>query len=392
MKKAAIAFLGLLLSSTHLWAASRSQSALTLIEPTGARIASLGEAGASLTDDITALQYNPALLSSLSTRQISLLFQRGLIDDRYGHLSVGQQGTQWGLGLSVGYYDSGTLDVFDGQKTQTVVGERDIVSGLTLSHRFSNFSLGVTGKHFSSRLAETRTVQTFTSDLGLWAPMAANITGGLAIQNLGGSLENHLGSDPLPRQARAGISCKFQSFSLPALFLSEGIYRFDQKRFDPGLGIEVSAGPLAFRTGYHGGSDVQEFTFGTGFFWGTSSLDYAFGLASQLNSTHRISFTNRFGRSEASSPIVKKREEIPAQALQLKTPVRSVFEITPAGGVSPSARVYFVRPGDTLKSIAMTVYGREEMWEDIYRANQHLLSNPDNFQIGQRILLPARTQ
>jgi phage tail protein X len=172
--------------------------------------------------------------------------------------------------------------------------------------------------------------------------------------------------------------------------LVEGVYHINDREYLPAVGIETLVGPLALRAGYHAGSDLTEFTFGTGFLWGVSSLDYAFGLAQELNSSHRISLSTRFGGSQAQTAIVQKKPEANSPLITFQQ--RPVYEIKRAEGENPPARIYFVRPGDTLKSIAKAVYGREQMWDEIYRANQHLLNDPENLTPGQKILLPAQTR
>ena len=53
-------------------------------------------------------------------------------------------------------------------------------------------------------------------------------------------------------------------------------------------------------------------------------------------------------------------------------------------------RVYTVQRGDTLKTIAKRQYGRADMWTVIRTANAHLLSDPNNLEVGQKLILPAR--
>ena len=86
---------------------------LSLLEPTGARAASLGEAFSAMTNDITAFGYNPASLGSLETGQASFMYEKGLAEDSYGHFLIGtpsQKGSGLGLYLS--------------QKLATLLGSR----------------------------------------------------------------------------------------------------------------------------------------------------------------------------------------------------------------------------------------------------------------------------
>lgn len=59
-----------------------------------------------------------------------------------------------------------------------------------------------------------------------------------------------------------------------------------------------------------------------------------------------------------------------------------------AGSSAPVARRYVVRAGDTLRSIAVEVYGDEERWETIYRANQAVIGDPDVLEVGSTLVIP----
>lgn len=51
-------------------------------------------------------------------------------------------------------------------------------------------------------------------------------------------------------------------------------------------------------------------------------------------------------------------------------------------------REYQVRPGDSLSSISLSVYGDDEHTQAIYAANLALLESPDLIQVGQVLVLP----
>src|SRR5437879_3887000 len=84
---------------------------LTLLEPAGARPASMGEAFTAATNDISAMNYNAASLKSLESGQANFTYQKGLADDSYGHFMIGapiQQGT---LRLSLDDHNPGSIQV-----------------------------------------------------------------------------------------------------------------------------------------------------------------------------------------------------------------------------------------------------------------------------------------
>ena len=53
------------------------------------------------------------------------------------------------------------------------------------------------------------------------------------------------------------------------------------------------------------------------------------------------------------------------------------------------AKTYTVRANDSLSKIAAKTLGDPNRWEDIYKANRHLLDHPDNLQAGQRLKIPG---
>ncbi len=65
----------------------------------------------------------------------------------------------------------------------------------------------------------------------------------------------------------------------------------------------------------------------------------------------------------------------------------------PTGTASDSGggqeAVYVVRPGDTLTSIARSLYGNSARWEDIFAANRDLLRSPNDLRVGQELQIPA---
>jgi LysM repeat protein len=59
-----------------------------------------------------------------------------------------------------------------------------------------------------------------------------------------------------------------------------------------------------------------------------------------------------------------------------------------AGG-STGGRTYKVQPGDTLSKIAKQFYGNANDYNRIFEANRDKLSNPDQIQVGQELVIPS---
>jgi nucleoid-associated protein YgaU len=53
-----------------------------------------------------------------------------------------------------------------------------------------------------------------------------------------------------------------------------------------------------------------------------------------------------------------------------------------------AGQTYTVKPGDTLSDIAQQFYGSASQYTKIFEANRDQLSNPDNIQAGQELVIP----
>jgi hypothetical protein len=294
MKKIVGAICLVTLSLMQLKAATRTEAALSLLEAPTARPAALGEALTAATDDVAAFSYNPASLATLHRGHAAFLYHRGINDDAYGQFLIGQPHKKNGYGLSVGYYDGGKVEISDGNTSSFVTAQRDLVLALGAARSMGRLSAGVAGKYFSSELAETDKATAVAADAGVGYRLSKNIQVGAAVQNMGTKLEfNGLGSD-LPRIARAGMAMALPFQARTLLFL-DAPYHFNQSQFYPAVGIETGVGPLAFRAGYKVVPDEDQISLGAGFRVGSTELSYAFELADNLNSRHRISVGMRFG-------------------------------------------------------------------------------------------------
>jgi nucleoid-associated protein YgaU len=79
----------------------------------------------------------------------------------------------------------------------------------------------------------------------------------------------------------------------------------------------------------------------------------------------------------------KKTETRPGET---RTPA-SGSEPSPAGE-NPYTQWYEVKPGDTLWKIAKEKYGDGSLYQEIFKANQDVLTDPDKIKVGQRLRIP----
>lgn len=59
-----------------------------------------------------------------------------------------------------------------------------------------------------------------------------------------------------------------------------------------------------------------------------------------------------------------------------------------ATGENPYTQWYEVKKGDTLWKIAKEHYGDGNLYPEIFKANQDVLSDPDKIQVGQKLRIP----
>jgi nucleoid-associated protein YgaU len=60
----------------------------------------------------------------------------------------------------------------------------------------------------------------------------------------------------------------------------------------------------------------------------------------------------------------------------------------PKGAENPYTQWYEVKSGDTLWKIAKEHYGDGNLYQEIFKANQDVLTDPDKIKVGQRLRIP----
>jgi hypothetical protein len=383
----------------------------------------LGNAFTGVRNNVATIAYNPAAPATLSQGSASFMFQRGLIEDSYGQFILGMPNAErtGGFGLSAGYYNAGTLDLVNDNGVMTSVkAQEDLMGALTYAHNIGNFSIGSSFKYLHSTLAQQYSASAMAVDAGILTQVSDRLSLGVSALNYGSKITYLSEGDRLPSSLNVGGSfALFPKFGSNLLFSAS--YMNNEKQLTPALGLETLVGPLALRAGYRKTTgNTGEFTAGAGFSMGRSSLDYAFGLINQLNYQHKVSVAFNFGPSAAMAPtmivrpierprvrkvvVVKKTAE-PAQEQQAEHVAyvppaveRTVSEVptrahslggdTVLRAPRQTRRVYVVKEGDTLASIAQDELGDKRQWKTIYSANQHLIDDPTAIEVGMRIVIP----
>jgi len=214
---------------------------LTLLEPFGARPAALGEAFSAVTNDLSAFGYNPASLKSLERGQASFMYQKGMAEDSYGQFSIGGPLKRSGLGLSVGYYDAGSMDLVeeDGGTSRTVTAQKDLLVSLGYAREMGGITYGLTGKYIQSKLIDKYSATAYAMDFGAQMALGGRLNIGAAVQNLGTQMKFVEEGDSLPRIYRAGASLMLIPGSYATTLLVDMPYHAVEGQLLPAAGLEV---------------------------------------------------------------------------------------------------------------------------------------------------------
>ena len=220
-----------------------------------ARGSALGNAFAALSTDISAVFYNPAGLSQMTSPEMQVSTTSYVADTRYSWLAIAFPfgGGSRAVGISVGNFGFADQPVYTVEDPTGSGGLTYSVSetfvGLTFSQQFSDrFSAGFTGKVISDKLGGA-SGSAFAVDFG--TSFHANIGGrpiraSFTVQNLGTTMSHDgnvldaqvirttpQGQDPIPQEPASG-ALRTKDWQLPASFrvaLAYDVFATSMSRF-----------------------------------------------------------------------------------------------------------------------------------------------------------------
>jgi hypothetical protein len=313
--------------------AGSGAGAINLSFPIGARYNALGEAGTALSQDATAMWWNPGGLAFLPQRpkshdihimQSSLA--EGLADDigLYWLGYAAPMGSHGAFGAYLNYLDMGTQ-----QATDESGGDKGTFSsymfaiGATYGVRLSrNVGVGIGAKYFRDKLSDDTIIQdssgggsgdSFGIDLGLlWKVPSIRSNLALAVANLGPDIK-HVDadqSDPMPRKLTVGIAfslyhSEYMGLLIVADYLAP-LYEWDDEKEDYGFGLDTAQEEFGYgiewnylrslyvRFGYKSASygDIRDTTFGFGVDmdrWVGQAITFDFASVPQAEGLPKVS-------------------------------------------------------------------------------------------------------
>ena len=294
---AALAVIVTLLTTDPALAAGPGTSGgVSLTFPSGARSQAMAEAYTASAHDLNGIYYNPAVISALSAREASAFYGRGLFDDSYIGLTYAQPAGRGVLGASLKYYTTGDIRLDDGESTRSVNGMSDYTLGFTYAAPLGDvLGLGGTFKLLRSTLVEDFSATAVAVDLGLtYRPAGCGLLLGAAAGNLGGGLKYRDTAAALPWALGIGAVYEGTALGSPVSAAAD-LTRPREGSLRTRIGFELKPGGLlAVRVGYKFGYDSDTFTAGLGVRVRRLVVNYATGIAADVDNLHLVELTYRF--------------------------------------------------------------------------------------------------
>jgi len=300
----------------------------------GPRATAMGDALVAMTDDASALYWNPGGLGRVRKNELLMQSTAWIGDTKLYFLGIvfplGDFGT---LGASVDYFTSGDMEETTIQQpdgTGRTFSTHDLALGVSYAKRLTDrFSVGVTVKYVSESLSR-ETAEAVAFDIGsVYTTSFLNeMKLGIALSNLGGSMKvdgpdlivSHDVAPDVPTNKSVDASLATQSWDLPLTFrIGVGTFVYkteasslsleagvnDTRDFQPryNLGSEltvrvVGEQKVMLRLGYKGNYDEEGLTAGGGIVVNLSGfdfkMDYGYASFSRLGNVHRYAVSILF--------------------------------------------------------------------------------------------------
>jgi len=257
----------------------------------GARSMAMGDAYSSVSDDGTAVIYNPARLNAGADNNVTLMYNSAMQDLTNNFIGAKLKFNKLGIGfgilktsisdIEVRTMPGAAIDKFDAQ---------NLSMNLSLCYElYKNLSVGVTSKLIYEKIYIDE-ASGVGFDIGT-NYVNDNLSTSFVISNLGSINALKETSSKLPTAVRLGGAYNFKKNNLNFILALEGYKVLDGGKLHINSGAEVGFKDLLFlRMGYQTAYDNKGFTSGIGLKYKGILLDYAF-----------IPYSDSFGTSNTLS-------------------------------------------------------------------------------------------
>ncbi|MFH1367662.1 MAG: PorV/PorQ family protein [Elusimicrobiota bacterium] len=267
--------------------------------PIGARSMAMGQAFVAISDDSSAIYWNPAGMNQVSGTDATLMHTawfEGITYDWVSFVTEIDGESAFGLGLQ--YLSYGSIDGYDNTGLKTgAISPSDIAFNVAYSRKIIGCDLGMTVKMISLELK--RSASAVAADIGcIYKTYDDKISIGAAVQNMGTKIKFLTAEDSLPVNIKTGVAVNLSDSWITSMDINAPI---DNEVYF-GAGSEYSYKIskdmyLAGRAGYSqlgkdsGGNGI---TFGLGVSYSDYRIDYAYVPFGSLGNTQTISIGIQF--------------------------------------------------------------------------------------------------
>ncbi|MGD8778637.1 MAG: PorV/PorQ family protein [Ignavibacteria bacterium] len=294
MKKILILFI--IFGHAVLFAQSAGSTGLSFLKiGFGARNIAMGDLGVVTANDVTALNYNPALISRYNGTQLFVTHNELISDTRSELFGSGFE--LFGIPLALGINTTTVSDI----EVRTRPGEAQSTFNAnyfytSLSTGFDladSISVGFTAKYLYENLFSDE-ANGWGFDFGLfYSNIIKNVDFGASLKNIGSMNELRNEATELPVDLRVGLAYNtFVSAIDSKVILLSGVQKYtatDDTHIHFGTEI-LYKNYFALRGGYFTGYESKSFTAGIGLIWNDLNFDYAYTpFDFDLGTSHTIS-------------------------------------------------------------------------------------------------------
>ena len=273
----------------------------------GGRAMGMGGAYSALANEADALYWNPAALTLIPGKSITLMHAPYFSSSFYDYAAYGQNlGRAGAFGVGFQYFSAGSIAQTDGggYPTGSSLSPYDLALSFGYAYGgedWGGFSAGVAGKYVKSQVVGS--AQTMAMDWGVLSPLffQDRLRLALSASNIGGTLRFDAANEPLPVLVKLGSA--YRLFDHWTFSLDEDFPRGDNPY--TALGVEYL---FPMREGFsfaaRGGFNTQTltsitgitgFSMGLGAKFNSCSVDYAFAPYGSVGIAHRLSLSWNWG-------------------------------------------------------------------------------------------------